>query len=75
MDIENFWRLTMIDFKMLNKKDLALAIVGAVLILAAVGLDIAIGVKVAEEWRLVLSAGITNAAAVGLIFFVRDKLK
>jgi hypothetical protein len=53
----------------INKKDLALLIVTAVVALAAIGVGIALLVKLMEQWRLVISFLILGLAAAGCISY------
>lgn len=53
----------------INKKDLALLIITAVIALAALGVGIALLVKMLEQWKLLVSFLVLGLAAAGCIWY------
>jgi hypothetical protein len=65
----------MIDLKSLNKKDIAVLIALALVVLGAVIADIILVVKLLQEWQTLIAAIVLSGAAVGGVFGVIAYLK
>jgi len=64
-----------IDFKSMSKKSLALVIVGGLIAIGAVVADVVLIVKLIEQWKTLVAAGVLTGAAVGCGIYVVKALK
>jgi hypothetical protein len=64
-----------IILKNLNKKDMAIIILVALVSLGAVVADIILVVKLIEQWRALVAASVLTGAALGGIYYIYQYLK